>query len=109
MLFRSETIMLVVGERPELKRSGDDYTSIRFILSTEDGVLAGIEGLDQAQRIDGVAEVKIYSALGTQVQRHGDFRDRVGHVIARAATQEEAVRAAEAAHRAVRLVIEPNL
>ena len=105
----SETIMLVVGERPELKRSGDDYTSIRFILSTEDGVLAGIEGLDQAQRIDGVAEVKIYSALGTQVQRHGDFRDRVGHVIARAATQEQAVRAAEAAHRAVRLVIEPNL
>jgi len=37
------------------------------------------------------------------------FRDRVGHVIARAATQEQAVRAAEAAHRAVRLVIEPNL
>ena len=105
----SETIMLVVGERPELKRSGDDYTSIRFILSTEDGVLAGVEGLDQAQSIDGVAEVKIYSALGTQVQRHGDFRDRVGHVIARAATQEQAVRAAEAAHRAVRLVIEPNL
>ena len=105
----SETIMLVVGERPELKRSGDDYTSIRFILSTEDGVLAGVEGLDQAQSIDGVAEVKIYSALGTQVQRHGDFRDRVGHVIARAVTQEHAVRAAEAAHRAVRLVIEPNL
>src|SRR6185369_16088217 len=105
----SETIMLVVGEQPELKRTGHDYTSIRFILPTEDGVLAGVEGLDQAQSIDGVAEVKIYSSLGALVQRNGDFRDRVGHVIVRAAAQEQAVRAAEAAHRAVRLVIEPNL
>jgi biotin carboxylase len=104
----SETIMLVVGEQPELKRSCHDYTSIRFILSTGDGILSGVEGLDQAQSIVGIAEVKIYSPLGTQMRRNGDFRDRVGHVIARGSTHEQAVRAAEAAHRAVSLIIEPH-
>jgi biotin carboxylase len=100
--------MLVVGEQPELKRSCNDYTSIRFILSNEDGILSGVEGLDQAQSIAGIAEVKIYSPFGTQMRRNGDFRDRVGHVIARGATQEQAVRAAEAAHRAISLITEPH-
>ena len=104
----SETITLVAGKQPKLKRSCHDYASIRFILSTGDGTLCGVEGLGQAQSIGGVAEVKIYSPLGTQTQLNGDFRDRVGHVIARGSTHEQAVRAAEDAHRAVGLVIEPH-
>lgn len=102
----SETIMRVVGEQPELRSSCHDHASIRFILAPGDGVLVGVEGLDQAQSIPSVTEVRLYSPQGAELRRRGDFRDRVGHVIARASTHEEAVQAADAAHRAVNLVIE---
>lgn len=101
----SETILLALGEQPELTGSRRDHSSIRFILSPGDGMLTGVEGLEQAQSVPGVMEVKLYSPVGTEMRRHGDFRDRVGHVIACASTHEQAVEAAETAHRAITLVI----
>jgi biotin carboxylase len=97
----SETIVRVVGEQPVLKNTCHHHTSIRFILAPGDGLFDGVEGLDEAQRIPGITEVKLYTPPGTEIRRRGDFRDRIGHVIAHASTQEEAVHAAEAAHRAV--------
>ena len=104
----SETIVRVAGEQPELRSSCDDHTAIRFILAPGDGLLVEVEGLDQAQTIPCVTEVKLYSPPGTELLRRGDFRDRIGHVIARASTYEEAVKAADAAHKAVNLIIEPQ-
>ena len=101
----SATIMLVVGEQPELRSTCDDHTSIRFILSPGDGILTGVEKLDEAERIPGVTEVKLYKPLGSEVQRQGDFRDRVGHVLARCSSREQAIRAAETAHQTVSLNI----
>lgn len=104
----SETIALVVGAQPQLSRSCHEHTSIRFILSPGDGTLIGVEGLDHAQSVPGIVDVKLYSQPGVEIRRHGDFRDRVGHVIARGSTHEEAVHAADTAHRAVKLIIEPQ-
>lgn len=101
----SATIMLVVGEQPELRRTCDDHTSIRFILSPGDGILTGVEKLDEAERIPGVTEVKLYKPFGSEVQRQGDFRDRVGHVLARCSSREQAIHAAETAHQTVSLNI----
>jgi biotin carboxylase len=104
----SETIMLVAGDRPELRSSSDDHASIRFILSSAEGMLAGVKGLDAAQSIRGVTEVKLYVPVGSEIRHHGDFRDRVGHVIARGSTHGEVVRAVEAAHSAVSLIVKPR-
>lgn len=101
----SETILLAVGGQPELTNSCREHTSIRFILSPGDGTLAGVEGLDQAQSIPGIMEVKLYSPVGTEMRCHGDFRDRVGHVISRGSTHEQAVEAAETAHSAITLIV----
>lgn len=101
----SETILLALGEQPELTTSCREHTSIRFILSPGDGTLAGVKGLDQAQSIPGIMEVKLYSPVGTKMRRCGDFRDRVGHVISCGPTHEQAVQAAETAHRAITLIV----
>lgn len=101
----SETIMLALGEQPELTNSCREHTSIRFILSPGDGTLAGVEGLEQAQSIPGIMDVKLYSPIGTEMRRYGDFRDRVGHVISRGSTYEQAVQAAETAYRAITLIV----
>ncbi|HET6977281.1 MAG TPA: ATP-grasp domain-containing protein [Pyrinomonadaceae bacterium] len=99
----SKTILLALGEQPDLTNSCREHTSIRFILSPGEGKLAAVEGLDQAQSIPGIREVKLYSPVGTEMRRNGDFRDRVGHVISSGSTLEQAVQAAETAHRAITL------
>ena len=101
----SETILLALGEQPELRNTCREHTSIRFILPPGDGTLVGVAGLDQAQSIPGIMEVKLYSPVGTEMRRNGDFRDRVGHVISRGSTHEQAVEAAETAHRAITLLV----
>ena len=104
----SETIARVVGEQPQLSSTCHYHTSIRFILSPENGTLVGVAGLDQVQSVPGIVEVKLYAPVGAELRRHGDFRDRIGHVIARGSTHEEAVQAAETAHSAVNLIIQPQ-
>jgi len=102
----SETIRLVTGDQPQLKRTFDRYASIRFIFAPAEGILIGLKGLSVAQRTPGVAEVKLYVEEGAEMRRHGDFRDRVGHVISCGSTRAEAVRAAETAQKAITLVIQ---
>ncbi|MBZ9910463.1 hypothetical protein LB557_31305, partial [Mesorhizobium sp. BR115XR7A] len=47
-----------------------------------DGVLDWIHGDGRAAAVPGVAEVKLYIKPKTPIVRKGDFRDRIGHVIA---------------------------
>lgn len=80
----SEIIGLLAGESlPPLKPSnGRRYASIRFLLTPADGSISAIQGLDQAAKVPKVIEARVYREVGDSVQRLGNFRDRVGHVIA---------------------------
>ena len=66
------------------------------------------EGVDEAQKLPDVVEVNVYAQPESKVQRRGDFRDRIGHVIACGATAQSARCAAEKAHARVRLLVNPN-
>lgn len=104
----SETLNLVVGGEPHLKRPTQRYASLRFLLPQEDGLLYEVEGVEEAANLPGVVEVKIYSPPGHTVQRRGDFRDRIGHVIACADSSLAARHAAEKASAAIRLHVRPD-
>ncbi|MDT7543409.1 MAG: hypothetical protein QOE33_3313 [Acidobacteriota bacterium] len=104
----SETIRLVTGREPDLKVSSSAFASIRFLLPDEDGLLRGASGMDEAESLPGVAEVKLYVKPDSVVKRHGDFRDRIGHVIACGPTTYAARAAATAAWSAIHLRIEPQ-
>ncbi|HEX8558056.1 MAG TPA: ATP-grasp domain-containing protein [Pyrinomonadaceae bacterium] len=104
----SETVRLVAGGEPDLKTSSGRFASIRFLLSGEEGILRGVCGAEKAARLPGVCEVKLYAEPGGALKRRGDFRDRIGHVIACGPTPRAARTAADAALRAVRLQVEPH-
>lgn len=101
----TETIRLVAGGVAQLRPAHERYASIRFILSGQAGTLADVGGLDAARQVPGVAAVELYARPGSRVYCAGDFRDRIGHVIACGATPAETSAAAERAHRAIRVVI----
>ncbi|MEU2427844.1 ATP-grasp domain-containing protein [Streptomyces sp. NPDC007851] len=69
--------------------------AIRFVVPAESGRLRGIDGVARACAVPGVVDVEIYREPGTEITVGGDFRDRIGHVLARGATAAEAAAAAE--------------
>jgi biotin carboxylase len=79
--------------------------AIRFILPPRDGVLARIAGLNAARKAAGVVEAMAYTRPGQPVARHGDFRDRIGHVIAVGGDADQASAAAATALGRIRVVV----
>ncbi|MYW03145.1 ATP-grasp domain-containing protein [Streptomyces sp. SID3343] len=73
--------------------------AVRFLLVPGSGVFAGVDGCAAAARMPGVLRVEVGAVPGTPMTRHGDFRDRVGSVLA---TAPDTARAAELAERALR-------
>jgi argininosuccinate lyase len=92
-----ESISVVTGGFPNLQHRSGIHASIRFLLTPRAGTITKIEGLDQAEDISGVAEVKTYVRTGAHVRLHGDFRDRIGHVISCGTTEVLAAHSAQMA------------
>lgn len=98
------TVRLVVGEQVVLERSAAGFAAIRFLLPTSEqfglrgqGVLLRVDGLDAVGEVPGVVGVAMYQAVGSEVRRSGDFRERLGHVIARGETGAQAAAVADQA------------
>jgi biotin carboxylase len=102
----AETIALVTGQDRQPACAGLGFASIRFLTAPRGGRLTLIKGLAAARQIPTVVDVRMYRSVGDSVRLCGDFRDRIGHVIAADGESEETRRAAEAARRAVKVVVE---
>lgn len=104
----TQTVRLVAGRHTHLDKTMNRYSSLRFIVANRDGILVRADNLDEARRLNGIVEVKLYSRIGDTVRRHSDFRARIGHVIAVTDSAESSRAIAEEAHSLVRLVIEAD-
>jgi argininosuccinate lyase len=100
-----ETLRLVVGRTPEVDALRHRHASIRFLFAPAAGRLERVDGVDEARTMDGVVDVALYRSVGDALQSHGDFRDRVGHVIGCLDEFGAAARAAEHARETVRVVV----
>jgi argininosuccinate lyase len=95
------TVSLATGSPPDLDPSRDACASIRFVISPGCGIIAAIDGVEQAKRIPGVADVLLYRKPGEVIGVEHDFRDRIGHVIATCESQKMAARSAEEGRRRI--------
>jgi biotin carboxylase len=98
-----QTLRAVVGHLPMLQPMRLHHSSIRFMLTPKHGVLDAVCGLNDARAIPGVCTIQMYRRMGDQVCVHGDFRDRIGHVIAVGDSSDQSVTAAEKALLAIQL------
>jgi biotin carboxylase len=89
-------VVAAAAGRPEpLRRRRDRCASIRFLVAGRGGTLAAVDGVTDARRQPGVVEVGITFPLGQPVVPRHSFRDRLGYVIAAAADNAAAARAAD--------------
>ena len=101
-----ETLRLVVGEAPEPVPARHRHASIRFLFAPRPGRLSAAEGIEAARAAEGVVDVALYRSPGEELTVEGDFRDRIGHVVACADGAGEAAAAAERARDAVRIRVD---
>ena len=76
---------------------------VRFLVAPE-GVLQALEGMEEAQEVEGVVEARAYRVPG---YRFGPFRrgaDRAGFVLARGDSRDDALRRADRAARHIRFL-----
>jgi S-sulfo-L-cysteine synthase (3-phospho-L-serine-dependent) len=100
------TVRLVAGERPVLTPCRHRTASIRFLLAPRPGRFAAATGIDDARAVGGVVDVALYRAIGEKLCLHGDFRDRVGHVMACADLIDAASSSSERARDSIRIHVE---
>lgn len=99
-LIRS-TLELAAGKAATVTSRTAGFASIRFMLTPGTGTLVETRGVDIARMTPGVIDVQLYCESAQQVTVHGDFRDRLGHVIA---VGSDPTYAAESADRALRAI-----
>jgi biotin carboxylase len=100
-----ETVRLAVGQAPDLRPARRRHASIRFLFAPAAGRLDAVEGMEEARALDGVVDVALYRSMGDALELHGDFRDRIGHVMACADAADAAAAAAERALGTLRVVL----
>lgn len=108
-------VAAAAGLAPDLAVRHRRAASIRFVLPTAQGQWRAVRGLDEARQVAGVSEVALYREPAGELLLRGDFRDRVGHVIAVADEADDeangeagklAAAAANAARDRIELVID---
>ena len=86
------SLRVAIGEAPRLKPTTERAAAASWIPSPS-GIIAAIEGVEEARATPGVAAVRINAQPGEKVGHITDCRsrDRIGWVVATGATADEAV------------------
>ncbi len=78
----AEHIKIVTGAEYNLRKTRRHAAAARCLNPDRDGILDWIDGVSRAAAVTGVAEAELYVGPKTPIVRKGDYRDRIGHVIA---------------------------
>ena len=98
-----------VGESPARWRREEAARGVMMIPIPRRGVLRGVDGVDQARRIDGVEEVQITAKLDQVLIPLPEGASYLGFIFAGAPGAGDVTRALRDAHRALRVAIDPEL
>jgi argininosuccinate lyase len=83
----------------------DQNAVMRFLVNEREGKLVRVTGAGAAALGLGVRDVAVYPTPGTKLKKEGDFRARIGHVIASGSTVAAAASAAQNALSKLELVL----
>jgi biotin carboxylase len=99
-------LRVLLGEPPRLPSAAAHGAAIRF-LTAPPGMVRAVSGIEAAEQVPGVRTVKVTANPGDLVRPVASSWDRIGYVLARRATPEDAEEAAVRAAGLVEVAIEP--
>ena len=98
-------IDIACGDQPDIVPKFNKGSAIRFV-SSENGRVIEIEGIEEAKKLNGVIKVECLKCVGDVVPPLNSSLDRVGYVIAQAETTDKAVDICEKAMKKIRYIID---
>lgn len=99
------TINIACGLDADIEKKIDKCSAIRYF-QVPCGVIESIEGVSDAEKIEGVKEISFVKNVGDKTGEIGSSTDRAGFVIAQADTVEEAISICEKAIKKVNIEVE---
>lgn len=94
------TIRIACGEKPDIKPKFHKGSAIKF-LDAPCGTIVAVNGIDQAEKIDGVKEVTITKHIGDKIGEIDSSIERPGFLIAQSENSDKAVAICEEAAKLV--------
>lgn len=89
-------IKIALGEKPDIERKWNKGSAIRYF-HQHAGIVKSIEGLEEAEKIPGVVQVRVVHNVGEKVTEINNSGSRMGFVIAQKDTPKEAIETCEEA------------
>lgn len=99
------TIDVALGNKPDITPTLECGSAIRYFIAPF-GTIKSISGVEKAQAIPGVKQITFTKTLGDSSTPIQSSNDRIGFVIAQAATAAEAVKICKKAIAAVKIEVE---
>jgi len=99
-------IQIALGEEPEPIKEDFQYVCIERGILSRQGKLIAIDGIEEAKKIPGVCDIIITKKIGSILNHPTSNIDKIGHIIARGKTLEEAIATAEKARNLIQIQID---
>lgn len=99
------TIDVALGNKPDITPTLECGSAIRYFIAPF-GTIKSISGMEKAQAIPGVKQITFTKTVGDSSTPIQSSNDRIGFVIAQAATAAEAVKICKKAIAAVKIEVE---
>lgn len=100
-------IDLARGRRPRLSRHEPRPTGEFSLIATDEGILDGLDGLDEARADPHVLEIAIYNQLGTEIHTPPRAYQAHGHILATAGTMQELDNVTQRLADRIRFLVRP--
>lgn len=97
-------IQIALGETPDIAPKFYRASAIRYF-ETQQGVIEGLSGIDEALAIEGIQVISFTKHKGDTLDVISGSNDRIGFVIAQAASPANAISICDEAMRRINIVI----
>lgn len=99
------TIKIAIRQKPELNRKHNSGSAIRYF-ETKIGTLKNISGVDKAKSLPGVVQITFTKKIGERLNEIHTSNDRIGYVIAKGNTAQEAIDVCEKAMNMISILVD---
>lgn len=99
-------IHIALGEPVDLAQKFEKGSCIRYYMQPVVGKIKDIQGIETAQRVEGIQQITLLKKVGDQAVELRSSGDRIGFVIAQMDTPEKAIMQCEKALDLIKIVVE---
>lgn len=98
-------IRIALGEDIDIEHTVNNGTCMRYYMKPTIGTIKGFKGIEEVKKMNGVVEVTMLKEIGDEAVELRSSADRIGYIITKANTPEEAIKICEEAISKIEVLV----